>query len=94
MRTVHRHRTGRSTRRPTNSTTGADPPAIAERAWELVRDAEERESERHDEYDDPDQGGEAQLGTLAPTATRIWMAAGAAAQSHGPGTAGMCDVVR
>jgi hypothetical protein len=38
---------------------GADPPAIAERAWELVRDAEERESERHDEYDDPDQGGEA-----------------------------------
>ena len=37
----------------------ADPPAIAERAWELVRDAEERYSERHDEYDDPDQGGEA-----------------------------------
>ena len=33
-----------------------DPHAITERAWELVR---EREDERHDEYDDPDQGGEA-----------------------------------
>jgi hypothetical protein len=36
-----------------------DPVAIAERAWELARDAQEREDERHDEYDDPDQGGEA-----------------------------------
>lgn len=33
-----------------------DPRALAERAWEIVR---EREDERHDEYDDPDQGGEA-----------------------------------
>ncbi len=33
-----------------------DPHAITERARELVR---EREDERHDEYDDPDQGGEA-----------------------------------
>jgi hypothetical protein len=30
--------------------------AIISRAWELVG---EREDERHDEYDDPDQGGEA-----------------------------------
>jgi hypothetical protein len=36
-----------------------DPGAIAERAWELAREAQEREDERHDEYDDPDQGGEA-----------------------------------
>jgi hypothetical protein len=36
-----------------------DPHAIAERARKLMRDAEEREDERHDEYDDPDQGGEA-----------------------------------
>ncbi len=36
-----------------------DPLAIVQRAWELVRDVEERDAERHDEYDDPDQGGEA-----------------------------------
>lgn len=34
-------------------------PGFAERAFDLGRDAEEREDERHDEYDDPDQGGEA-----------------------------------
>ena len=33
-----------------------DPRCIRERAWELVR---EREDERHNEDDDPDQGGEA-----------------------------------
>jgi hypothetical protein len=32
------------------------PHAVTQRAWELLR---EREDERHDEYDDPDQGGEA-----------------------------------
>jgi hypothetical protein len=36
-----------------------DPDVISERAQELVREAEQREDERHDEYDDPDQGGEA-----------------------------------
>jgi hypothetical protein len=36
-----------------------DPDVIFERARELVREAEQREYERHDEYDDPDQGGEA-----------------------------------
>jgi hypothetical protein len=36
-----------------------DPDVILERARELVRDAEQLETERHDEYDDPDQGGEA-----------------------------------
>jgi hypothetical protein len=35
-----------------------EPAAIEARAWALVRAAEERESERHDEFDDPDQGGE------------------------------------
>lgn len=35
-----------------------DSEAIARRARELVRQAQEREDERHDEYDDPDQGGE------------------------------------
>ena len=35
-----------------------DPRVIAERAWELVRESEQLEAERHDEYDDPDQGGE------------------------------------
>ena len=35
-----------------------DPSAVTERAWGVVHDAEEREDERHDEYDDPDQGGE------------------------------------
>ena len=34
---------------------GEDPQVIAERAREI---SEEREDERHDEYDDPDQGGE------------------------------------
>ena len=37
----------------------ADPRAITKRSWELAREAEEREDERHNEYDDPDQGGEA-----------------------------------
>lgn len=36
-----------------------DTTDVTARAWRLVREAEERESERHDEYDDPDQGGEA-----------------------------------
>jgi hypothetical protein len=35
-----------------------DSEAIAHRAREIVRQAQEREDERHDEYDDPDQGGE------------------------------------
>jgi hypothetical protein len=37
---------------------GADASTVAERAWRLVRDVEERKIERHDEFDDPDQGGE------------------------------------
>ena len=32
---------------------------IAQRAREIAREGGEREDERHDEYDDPDQGGEA-----------------------------------
>ena len=32
--------------------------SIAARAWELVREKQQRDDERHDEYDDPDQGGE------------------------------------
>ena len=36
-----------------------DPALIAEHAWELARAAQERNDERHDEYDDPDEGGEA-----------------------------------
>ena len=38
---------------------GDDPAELTERAWQLVRSAQEREDEQHDEYDDPDQGGEA-----------------------------------
>jgi hypothetical protein len=33
-------------------------PSVMERAREIVRDAERLDHERHDEYDDPDQGGE------------------------------------
>jgi hypothetical protein len=36
-----------------------DADVIAQRAREIARQAQEREDERHDEYDDPDQGGEA-----------------------------------
>lgn len=36
-----------------------EPITITEYAWEIARAAQEREVERHDEYDDPDQGGEA-----------------------------------
>jgi hypothetical protein len=44
----------------TDELDGADDlAAVEERAWQLVHDAEQREEERHDEYDDPDQGGEA-----------------------------------
>ncbi len=35
-----------------------DTEVIAQRAREIARQAQEREDERHDEYDDPDQGGE------------------------------------
>ena len=35
-----------------------DQAAIIGRAWEIMRDVAQRHSERHDEYDDPDQGGE------------------------------------
>ena len=36
----------------------SDQVTIAERAREIVREAAVLEEERHDEYDDPDQGGE------------------------------------
>lgn len=36
-----------------------DPAVIVARAWELMRAAQDLEDERHDEYDDPDEGGEA-----------------------------------
>lgn len=32
--------------------------SVTARAWELVRARKQRDDERHDEYDDPDQGGE------------------------------------
>ena len=35
-----------------------DEAAVTERAWEIVRDEAVRQDERHDEYDDPDRGGE------------------------------------
>lgn len=36
-----------------------DAEVIAQRAREIARESREREDERHGEYDDPDQGGEA-----------------------------------
>lgn len=36
-----------------------DPEAISQRAAQIASDAQVLEDERHDEYDDPDQGGEA-----------------------------------
>ena len=36
-----------------------DVGVIAQRAQEIAREGREREDERHDQYDDPDQGGEA-----------------------------------
>ena len=36
-----------------------DEAAIAQQAREIVSDDVQRNDERHDEYDDPDQGGEA-----------------------------------
>lgn len=36
-----------------------DPDVISQRAEQIARGAREREDERHDDYDDPDQGGEA-----------------------------------
>ena len=35
-----------------------DAEVIAQRAREIARERRERDDERHDEYDDPDQGGE------------------------------------
>jgi hypothetical protein len=35
-----------------------DPEAINARAREIAGEARELSDERHDEYDDPDQGGE------------------------------------
>ncbi len=36
-----------------------DPAALSERAEQIAGEARERHDERHDEYDDPDEGGEA-----------------------------------
>jgi hypothetical protein len=36
-----------------------DLSMLEERGWEILRIADEQYDERHDEYDDPDQGGEA-----------------------------------
>lgn len=36
-----------------------DTDVIAHHAREIARESREREDQRHDEYDDPDQGGEA-----------------------------------
>jgi hypothetical protein len=36
-----------------------DAGVIAQRAREIACEEREHEDERHDEYDDPDQGGEA-----------------------------------
>lgn len=36
-----------------------DAGVIEQRAQEIAREGREREDERHDQYDDPDQGGEA-----------------------------------
>ncbi len=35
-----------------------DGRTITARAWAIVREKQQRDDERHDEYDDPDQGGE------------------------------------
>ena len=35
-----------------------DAHLIAQRAREIASEAEEREDERHNQYDDPDRGGE------------------------------------
>lgn len=32
--------------------------SIVDHAWELVRAQQQRYDERHDQYDDPDEGGE------------------------------------
>ena len=36
-----------------------DGATILVRAWEIVREAQQLDEERHDEFDDPDLGGEA-----------------------------------
>lgn len=36
-----------------------DDAIIRARAWEILGEAQQLEDERHDEYDDPDLGGEA-----------------------------------
>ena len=36
----------------------SDRTAIIRRAWEIVRETAVLEDERHNEYDDPDEGGE------------------------------------
>ena len=35
-----------------------DRAVVLRRAWEIVAEHSDLESERHDEYDDPDEGGE------------------------------------
>jgi hypothetical protein len=35
-----------------------DGESITDRAWELARAKRQRDDERHDQYDDPDEGGE------------------------------------
>lgn len=35
-----------------------DDSAVIVRAWQIVSETQELDDERHDEYDDPDSGGE------------------------------------
>jgi hypothetical protein len=37
----------------------SDPEVIAARARDIAREVRARDDERHDEFDDPDEGGEA-----------------------------------
>ena len=37
----------------------SDPEVIADRARDIARELRVRHEERHDEFDDPDEGGEA-----------------------------------
>ena len=37
----------------------SDPGVLAKRARVIARETQTRDDERHDEYDDPDEGGEA-----------------------------------
>ena len=66
--------------------------SIVARAWDLVRAKQRRDDERHDEYDDPDQGGEGWVGFASTMASSLLSSLAGVWSAHlGGGSGGVAS---